>query len=144
MFRRNLLFLGVFFCSLGLMAVGCKEQVSRAAGNSIQPVSEAKSPAKPDKKKVARIVVIGQKEACKCTRDRINASWRALQSANSTSPQVPVERLQWDVDEEAAGKYLDIKALIVLPGIYFLDKKGALIEMLQGQVREEKIYELLH
>ena len=87
---------------------------------------------------------IGQKEACKCTRDRINASWRALQSANSTSPQVPVERLQWDVDEEAAGKYLDIKALIVLPGIYFLDKKGALIEMLQGQVREEKIYELLH
>ncbi len=130
--------------SIGLIMAGCEQQASRAADHDAKTVSEAKSPAKPARKKVANIVFIGQKQACRCTRNRIKASWNALQAANAYSPQVPVERIDWDVQEKAVEKYMNMKAMMVVPGIYFLDAKGALIEMLQGEVTEDKIAELLH
>jgi len=140
---RNPLVVTTVF-SIGLIMTGCEQQASRAADHDAKTVSEAKSPAKPARKQVANIVFIGQKQACMCTRNRIKASWNALQAANASSPQVPVERIDWDVQEKAAEKYINMKAMMVVPGIYFLDAKGTLIEMLQGEVTEDKIAKLLH
>ena len=128
---------------LSVLLAGCKEKVSQAANQKSTPVSEVKPPAKPAQTKVAKIVFIGQKDACACTRDRIEASWKALEDANASSPQVPVERIDWDAQEKAAKKYTNMKSMMVVPGIYFLDSKGTLIEMLQGDVTKDKIAELL-
>jgi hypothetical protein len=119
----------VFGLGLALLIAGCKQQVSSA--------KEKKSI------KVARIVFLGQKEACDCTRTRIDTSWQALQSANNTSPQVPVERLQIDVDQKAAEQYTKMKSPMVMPGIYFLDDKGGLVEFLQGEISADQITKLL-
>ena len=140
--RNSLVVTTVF--SIGLIMPGCSEQASKATEHEKKTVSQTNSPARPAETKVSRIVFIGQKEACECTRNRIDASWRALQSANSTSPQVPVERIDRDVQAKAAEKYTEMKALMVVPGIYCLDTKGALIEMLQGEVTKDKITKLLH
>jgi hypothetical protein len=93
---------------------------------------------------VTRIVFLGQKEACDCTRKRIENSWQALQTALGSRSDVEVVRLQWDVDEQAAGRYQDMKSVMVIPGLYFLDKDEKLIELLQGEVPAEKIATLLN
>jgi len=126
---------GIFFAYQGI--------AKNAAEPEKKTVLETNSPAKPAKPKVSRIVFIGQKEACECTRNRIEASWEALQAANSSSPKLPVERIDRDAQAKAAEKYTEMKALMVVPGIYCLDAKGALIEMLQGEVTKDKIAKLL-
>ncbi len=97
----------------------------------------------PRKPQVSKIVFIGQKQACECTRNRIDETWRALESAFEGGAAVPVERLQLDVDEEKTEKYHGMRALLVAPGVYFFDEKGKLLEMLQGEVRVDEFAEIL-
>lgn len=94
--------------------------------------------------KVARIVFLGQKEACECTRKRIDSTWESLNAALKGGPKIPVERIQVDVEEKKTARYIGMRALMVMPGIYFLSKKDTLIEMLQGEVREDQIIQMLH
>ena len=92
---------------------------------------------------VGRIVFVGQKEACPCTRNRVDASWAALETALDREPAVPVERIQLDVDAARAEEYKKLKAIMVVPGIYFLDEKGRLVELLQGEVSPEQVTAVL-
>ena len=92
---------------------------------------------------VGRIVFVGQKDVCQCTRDRIDASWAALETALGREPAVPVERIQVDVDAAGAEEYAKLKAIIVVPGIYFLDEKGKLAELLQGEVSPKQVTAVL-
>jgi len=92
---------------------------------------------------VALIVFVGQDQACQCTRERIEKSWSALQAALVGGPGVQVKRIQWDVDEEEAQKYERMKPVMVLPGIYFLDGEGKLIELLQGEVEVSQVAAML-
>ncbi|HUU03682.1 MAG TPA: hypothetical protein VM425_19760 [Myxococcota bacterium] len=91
---------------------------------------------------VARIVFVGQKDACHCTHDRIDASWEALQAVLD-KVKIPVERIQWDVDRAAAERYTKLRSPMVLPGIYFLDDDDKLIELLQGKVTEKQITKII-
>jgi len=91
---------------------------------------------------VARIVFVGQKEACHCTHDRIDASWEALQAVLD-KVKIPVERIQWDVDKVAAERYAKLRSPMVLPGIYFLDDNDKLIDLLQGKVTEKQITKII-
>ena len=52
-------------------------------------------------------------------------------------------RIFHDVDEQAADEYKQLKPMMVAPGIYFLDKKGGLAEMLQGEVTEAQVTAVL-
>jgi len=90
-------------------------------------------------KNVALVVFIGQDQACACTRDRIDKSWKALQEALAGRPGIQVHKLQWDVDEMEAEKYSALKPVMVIPGIYFLDDKGGLAGFLQGEVTAGQI-----
>jgi len=92
---------------------------------------------------VGRIIFVGQKDACQCTRDRIDTSWAALEAVLGREPAVPVERIQLDVDAAKAEEYAKLKAIIVVPGIYFLDEKGKLVELLQGEVSPKQVTAVL-
>ena len=118
------------------VAAGCKTTQTDAVGETAaKPASSGAS--------VGRIVFVGQKEACQCTRDRIDASWAALETVLGREPAVPVERIQLDVDAAKAEEYAKLEAIIVVPGIYFLDEKGRLAELLQGEVRPEQVTAVL-
>jgi hypothetical protein len=134
--------------SLGLMVcfsffgVGC--QRSRAA-------SGASSPAAPGtaanimatQSKVTRIVFVGKEHACDCTRKTVDAGWAALQKTLGTPAKLPVERFQIDTEADKVAPYRQQKPVMALPGIYFVDSKGAVLELLQGDVTAEQIAAVL-
>jgi hypothetical protein len=126
----------VVVLALIIVAAGCKVSRSDAAGEGA---------AKPEstKAQVSRIVFVGLKDACRCTRNRIAASWAALETVLGREPAIPIERIQEDVDTAKADEYAKLKAIVVLPGIYFLDEKGGLIELLQGEVTPKQISAVL-
>ena len=49
-----------------------------------------------------------------------------------------MERLQEDVDQAKVKRYQKIRAIMVLPAIYLLDRSGKPVEVLQGEVTVEQ------
>lgn len=95
------------------------------------------------KTKVARIVFVDKANACKCTRDRIDASWNALKIALGEGSSVKVERIHLDTEPAKAKPYGKMRPVMVIPGVYFLDEKGELVGMLQGELKPGQIAKLL-
>jgi hypothetical protein len=113
------------------------------AKNSDQvPKLNAKQPSE-SKSKVSKVVFVGQKDCCKCTRNRIGKSWAALQEALGPKPIIPVQRLQIDVDEPKVGEFEKLGKFMVIPALYFLSEKGELVKLLQGEVTREQVAEVL-
>ena len=95
------------------------------------------------KAKVAKVVFVDKANACKCTRDRIDGSWNALKIALGDGSAVKVERIHLDTESAKAKRYTKMRPLMVIPGVYFLDEKGGLAGMLQGELKPGQIAELL-
>jgi len=104
-----------------------------------QATATAEAPVASQKGKVARVVFIGQRDACDCTRQRIDVSWKAVEQALAGSPDIVVRRLELDVDEAQAAEYDSLRPLMVPPGVYLLDQHGKLIDMLQGELKVEQV-----
>lgn len=126
-----------------LMALGCKEKPAETHAPKTPP-QEAAAAVTPENEssespKAAKIVFIGQKQACDCTRERIDTSWAVLQNALEKTPEVAVARFQVDVDESEVKRFVDHEPFMVAPGIYFLSGDDMIIEMLQGEVTEDQI-----
>lgn len=119
--------------ALIIVVAGCEKDAVEA------PAAKQENPGT----RVASIVFVGQKDACQCTRDRIDASWAALEAALGRQPAVQVERIQEDVDTARADEFAGLKPVIVVPGIYFLDEKGKLVELLQGEVTADQVAAVL-
>ncbi len=92
---------------------------------------------------VARIVFVGQREACDCTKTRIATTWKALQTALEGRKDLPVERLELDVDEAQVDPYEQMQALMTAPGVYLLDGQGKLVKMLQGELTVKQLSKAL-
>jgi len=88
---------------------------------------------------VARIVFVGQREACDCFKERIAKTWKALETALEGHKDLPVERLELDVDEAKVDPYEQMQALMTAPGVYLLDSEGKLVKMLQGELTAEQL-----
>jgi len=84
-------------------------------------------------------VFVGQQDACDCTRKRVDDSFAALQTALGDRQDITVERLQEDVDQASVKRYQKMRTIMVLPAIYLLDRSGAPVEMLQGEVTVEQL-----
>jgi hypothetical protein len=94
--------------------------------------------------KVAKIVFVDKENCCKCTADRTGKSWTALQAAlKEHGAEVAVERVHLDTQTEQAAPFKAMKPMIAIPAIYFLNSEGKLVEMLQGEVKQEQIGNLL-
>lgn len=116
-------------CLCLLMFTGCESKSNK----------DPATPAAPTAPVIGKIVFVGQEEACKCTRERIKASWAALEGVLGTEPSVPVERLQLDTQAEKVDEYRKKKPFTVAPAIYFLDERGQVVAMLQGEVSPQQV-----
>ena len=139
--------LGTYF-ALGIcltLLVGCKN--NHGNQGAALPETKAKpllvAASKTTQANVAKIVFVGQKDACECTRDRIDTSWTALQKVLGENSGILVERIQLDVEDQEADRLDDLRAMIVVPGIYFIDKNEDLLEMLQGEVTPRQVEKML-
>ena len=125
-----------------LFAVASCNKASNAAvaqtTTSMTSVSQAAA-VSPAAAKVTRIVFVGKEHPCDCTRKALDAGWAALQKALGTQSKVPIEKLQVDTDGSKVDPYRNKKPIMALPAIYFLDGKGTVVELLQGEVTSDQI-----
>jgi hypothetical protein len=93
---------------------------------------------------VARAVVVGQREACDCTRARIDQGTAALTQAIGDRA-IPVEQLEADNPEhrEQVELLRALRPLMVAPGIYLFDANDELVGMTQGETSAEELAELM-
>jgi hypothetical protein len=112
-------------------------------GKGVPAAAMAATPTAPTTSKLARVVFMDKKDACACTRKRVDDTWAALQTALGTPPKLPVERIHIDTQAAQAGPYTSAKPLMVPPGIYFVDQQLRVVELLQGEVKAEEITAVL-
>jgi hypothetical protein len=109
---------------------------------AVGATSRAAPPAE-SKAKVVRIVFVGKKHACDCTRKSIEAGRKVLQAALGKQSRYRLEELAIDVDGEKVDELRKKRALTALPAIYFFDGAGELRERLQGDITEAQIRAVL-
>jgi hypothetical protein len=116
---------------------GCSRETSATAK---QPAAKAalKSPATAAAK-IARIVFVDKEKCCKCTRERIDKSWKVVTDVLGFPPSIDVERLHMDSQADKAAPYIKQRAIMVPPALYFYDAKGTLVEVLQGELKPDKL-----
>lgn len=149
---------GVVLAALVLVAIaGCgerKDDHDGPAGQTPSPAAQTESdkPApltageapKAPGTYISLVVFLDQEDCCNCTRDRQEATWKNLQTALEGLAERPeVDVVHMDSQEENARPYLDLKPVMVLPGIYFFDSSHVLTEMLQGELSVEQIRNVL-
>jgi len=89
-------------------------------------------------------VFVDQENCCDCTGKRQAATWKNLQDAlGGVAKPPPVEVVHLDSQADQARVYLDLKPVMVPPGLYFFDEEGVLAEMLQGEVTREQLEKAL-
>ena len=140
MMKMNLMTLLSGF-SLLFAVAGCNKASNAAVAQtttSMTSVSQAAA-VSPAAAKVTKIVFVGKERPCDCTRKALDAGWAALQKALGTPSKVPVEKLQVDTDGSKVDPYRNQKPIMALPAIYFLDGKGTVVELLQGEVTTDQI-----
>ena len=92
---------------------------------------------------VTKVVFIGQAEACDCTRKRTDKTWSELQRAMAGRQGIEVERINRDTDGERTGQLTLLRPMVTVPGVYFLDRGGAIVELLQGEVGADQFDRVL-
>jgi hypothetical protein len=93
---------------------------------------------------VSKIVFVDEKDACECTRERVQISWASLQSALAGREDIPVERIYNDTEPEKVAPYKEMRAFMVIPAVYFLDASGGLIDRVQGEITAERFTKALN
>jgi hypothetical protein len=131
---RSIVLVSVF----ALSGLACRQTTAPQAQLASSP-SAAVAPTA----KLAKIAFIDKEHACDCTRKRVDGTWAALEAALGTPAKFPVERIHVDTESAKAGAYTALKPLMVPPGIYFVDQRNGLLEMLEGEVTVEQIAAVL-
>jgi hypothetical protein len=136
----SIILMATFGLATVALAASCKQEVA-ASGQAATANAPAKLVAASPK--VAKIVFIGKKNACDCTRARVDETLAVMQQALNGRSDIAVEQLQVDVDEEAVAGYQKLRPIIVLPAIYLLEGAGTLVDVLQGEVTAEQVKKAL-
>jgi len=134
----NLLFLGAALLLMSSCTNPPASAETQKAGGDVKAETSATS------KPVAKIVFVDKENCCKCTGERTEKSWSALQAAlKAKSAAIPVERIHFDTQADQTAKYTAMKPMVAIPAVYFLDADGGLIEMLQGEVTQAQVEKVL-
>ncbi len=92
---------------------------------------------------IARIVFIDKEHACACTREKIEASWRALKEALPPDHLIEIQTLHLDTQADLAAPFRRQRPLVAVPALYFLDDEDTIIDLLQGKLTAEQIGKVL-
>jgi hypothetical protein len=142
-------------CALGMAGSGCdRASGAQPTASASQAAASARSGAcaagasssacsAPTPAVVTRVVFIGKKEACDCTRKAIDAGLKSLETTLAAGHAMPVEKLDVDADPDQVNTYRLMKPFVALPAIYFLDVNEGLVELLQGEVSEAQVQTVL-
>lgn len=128
------------------VATGCRSVPTQGTGATSSATSRALSVATAGAtagSRVAQVVFIGQREACECTRNRIDTTWAALEQALADHPEIEVKKLEQDVQQEEADRYDELEPLMVAPGVYLMDEDGKLVQMLQGALTSKQLQQAI-
>lgn len=116
--------------------LGC----GRAEATSSPPAGSSKAPATAAAAApVAQVVFVDKENCCECTQKRTDATWKELKTALGSRDDVEVLRVHLDTQPDLAKEYVQIKPVMVPPGLYFMSAKGDLVEMLQGELTASQI-----
>jgi len=126
-------------CIAMTLALSCCVAGCSASRGQTEPTQDAPAVTA----KVSRVVFVDQEQACDCTTKRIGVTWTALQEALAGRQDLPVERIHADTQPTEAAPYLELRPMMVAPGVYFLDVDGGLIDQLQGELTAIQIAEKL-
>ncbi len=125
----------VIIATLAMAFAGCNTN-GKGAGSA--------APKAPEGAKVAKVVVLEQGSGCECAMARQEVTWTNLQTALDGLEKKPaVDVIHFDVEPDAAQPFQDMKAVMVVPALYFLDAQGALVATEQGELTAEAITALL-
>ena len=119
-------------CILGSAAAAAEPAATREATPA--PAAKPRPRAK-----VSRIVFVDQEKCCACTRERIDKSWKALTDVVGFPPSSDVERIHMDSQADKAAPYTSSEPIMVPPALYFYDAQGTLVEVLQGELKPDKL-----
>ncbi len=125
----------------GLFILGLALGLAQSAGACRRSGTPAGALKKKAGEKVARIVFVGQKDACDCTKKRVKLSWEALQFSLKKHASVKVERLTLDADADQ-GKVKALRSqrrFMTVPALYFFNPQGRLVAMLEGELDPDQI-----
>jgi hypothetical protein len=119
--------------------------VAVIAGCNAKSKGAESAPEKaPEGAKVAKVVVLEQETGCECALARQEVTWTNLQAALDGMEKKPaVDVIHFDVEPDAAQPFQDMKAVMVVPALYFLDLDGKLVATEQGELTAEAIAALL-
>lgn len=130
------------FSLLVILGLSACERSKAAPAQTVTspPVSAAQT--QPEAK-ITKIVFVDKEKACDCTRKRVEGAWTTLQTALGTPPALPVQRLHVDTQAAEVAPYTSAKPLMVPPGIYFVDGRGTVVDLLQGEIEAKEIETVL-
>ncbi len=133
----------VLMLALPLAVAACEQAKAPPPPTAPTAAAAAAAAAAATAPKLAKIVFLDQETACDCTRQRIDGTWAALQAALGQPASLQVERIHVDTQAAQAETYTLLKPLMVVPGVYFVDDRNGVLEMLQGEVKQEQIAAVL-
>ena len=125
---------------MGIALLGLILGLATACRRSSAPVGTLQKKAG---EKVARIVFVGQQEACDCTQSRVRKSWDALQAELTKHPGIQVERIALDTDRQRARALRKQRRFMVVPAVYFFNPQGKLVGMLEGELKQDMVEDML-
>lgn len=140
--KRSVILLSAFLV-VGLSACERAAPASNAGPSPATAAASATKGAPAAGGAIARIVFVDKDKCCACTRERIDKTWKALTGVVGFPPVPAVERIHMDSQAAEAAPYLKQRAIMVPPALYFFDRQGKLVEVLQGEVQGEQIKKIL-
>jgi hypothetical protein len=125
----------VLFAAAAVASVDCRRSPPSQAFVDASPRASAS--------KLSKIVFVGKEHACECTRKSVDTGWTTLQKTLGSQSTIPVERIQVDTESARVEPYRAQKPIMALPAVYFIDAKGSVLDMVQGEVTEAQIQPIL-
>jgi hypothetical protein len=135
----------VLLLSLGVVAGGCQgaRKSTDTVASAAQSAAAATTVTSPVQSQVTKVVFIDKQEACDCTRARVTKGWDALQAALGGKSTPTVERLYMDTQPDQVGPYREMRPMMAVPALYFLNASGTLVDQLQGELTTQQIQAVL-
>jgi hypothetical protein len=93
--------------------------------------------------RVQRLVLVVRAKGCQCTRKDVAKAMRALGTVLGARRNRMVHQLDWDRDRADVQRYRSQRRFIALPALYFVDARGRVVGLLEGDIQPKWIRKLM-